>query len=79
MSKVYRASIYMNHSAKFVEELHRRASELTDENFHSGAALVSQTADELDEALRKDQHELFHDGEFYDGCDICDEERKRYA
>lgn len=28
------------------------------------------------EALHKDQHELFHDGEFVRGCSICDEERK---
>jgi hypothetical protein len=28
------------------------------------------------EAMIKDQHRLFHDGEFHAGCKICDEERK---
>ncbi len=31
-------------------------------------------ADELEIALRKDTHDLFHDDEFVDGCDICDKE-----
>lgn len=35
--------------------------------------------DELAGALRTDQHELFHESEFADGCDICDRERAEYA
>jgi len=27
------------------------------------------------EAMTKDQHQLFHDAEWTDGCTICDEER----
>ena len=28
------------------------------------------------EAMIKDQHQLFHDAEWEQGCPICDEERK---
>jgi hypothetical protein len=31
---------------------------------------------ELQARLDRDQHDLFHDGEFADGCVICDNERK---
>lgn len=27
----------------------------------------------------KDQHYLFHDAEFHDGCIICDHERAEYS
>ena len=36
-------------------------------------------ADELETALRLDQHDIFHDAEFHDGCEICDEEREKYG
>lgn len=26
-------------------------------------------------AMVQDQHQLFHDGEFHNGCAICDQER----
>lgn len=28
------------------------------------------------DAMIKDQHQLFHDAEFYDGCPICRRERE---
>lgn len=51
----------MPHTAKLAKDL-------------EGTAYSAMGAVILD-ALRKDQHYLFHQSEFVDGCDICDAER----
>ncbi len=60
----YKCTIYMVKAMEVVDRIRPSMPDL---------------AEELETALRRDQHDLYHDGEFYDGCDICDQERKEYA
>jgi hypothetical protein len=34
---------------------------------------------ELQNRLDRDQHDLFHDGEFALGCKVCDADRLKYS
>ena len=61
----YQCAIYMAESADLVRAW-REAGD-------------TEKADQLETALRADQHQLYHDGEFADGCDICDREREEYS
>lgn len=36
----------------------------------------AEIGNQIIEALYKDQHDLYHDAEFWDGCAICDKERE---
>lgn len=68
--KRYRCSLFMGH-----------AQGLAQEWIDGDAALLDavDAGEKLMEALYKDQHDLYHDDEFTDGCDICDEERREYG
>lgn len=68
----YRCPIYMEHAAKLMSGWYARAK---DADWPLSTTL-DNCADELEDALRQDQHDLFHDAEFVDGCDICDQERE---
>jgi hypothetical protein len=57
----YQCPIDMVHTAKLAKDL--------EDTTYSALGTV------IMDALRKDQHMLFHDSEFVDGCDICDRER----
>lgn len=61
----YRCQIFMAHTEEFARKLLDSA--------------YSALGTELLERLYQDQHDLFHDAEFYDGCDICDKEREEYG
>jgi hypothetical protein len=65
MSRKYKCPIYMDHTMIVVEREVRPIS--------------PALADQLEAALRQDQHDLHHDAEFADGCDICDKEREEYS
>ena len=65
--KVYRCPIYMEHAERLIEK------------WRKSGVLHPRMADELEATLCQDQHDLFHDAEFFDGCDICDQERKEYG
>jgi hypothetical protein len=65
MPKKYRCQLYMGHAESFAQHLIETE--------------YKAIGEELIERLYKDQHELFHDGEFFDGCTICDEEKVKYG
>jgi hypothetical protein len=51
--------------------------------FDSLETLLNKVADTgfvaavlIREAMEQDQHRLFHDAEFHEGCKICDKERE---
>jgi hypothetical protein len=78
MSRKYRCPIYMEHARELVDTWRgavERQPRISSNDVDIRLTLTA-CADELEAALRQDQHDLFHDGEFADGCDICDEERR---
>lgn len=77
----YRCQIYMAHADKLVSEWRAKADgqPVIASNDIDIRATLRDCATALDAALRKDQHTLYHDAEFFDGCDICDEEKRLYS
>lgn len=65
MPRKYKCQLYMENTEQF-------AQSLLDTAHHA-------IGTEVLERLYKDQHMLYHDGEFVQGCDICDWERKEYG
>lgn len=77
----YRCPIYMGHSEALLAKWRDQGlpyPQMTSNDVDVRLTLTGCAA-ELEAALRKDQHQLYHDGEFADGCDICDQERIDYA
>ncbi len=66
MPRKYKCPIYMEHAAHLMRQWQETEP-------------FSLMGAELEIALRQDQHDLYHDGEFADGCDICDKEREDYS
>jgi len=58
---MHKCLIYMGHTEAFAKELL--------------ATEYKSIGEELMRRLYIDQHELYHDGEFRKGCDICDKEK----
>jgi len=66
---------YMAHAEKLIADW-RREAEVSSNQCQQ---VLWACAGQLERALRKDQHDLFHDAEFYSGCDICDKERELHS
>lgn len=70
MPRKYKSPIHMAHIGRLVDELRQGEARLV------GAR---ELAERIEEAARQDQHDLYHDAEFHDGCEYCDEEREQYG
>lgn len=78
-ARKYRCPIYMERSTALIAKWRELESDYRRDDDYGRADAYHRAAAKLEAALYQDQHDLFHDGEFHDGCDICDDERLRYG
>lgn len=83
--------LYMERIERLIAELRRDADvasatraegtrDAMTKNYFAGKEdAFNDAASRLEKAAYKDQHQLFHDDEFHEGCAICDREREEYS